>query len=189
MRIISGRLKGRKLHTFRGHAVRPTPDRVREALFSILAQKVQNATVLDLFAGTGALGTEAISRGARSTLFIDNNTDALAILRKNIRHCGITASTRVIQWDISRNLNCLIGHAQPFNMVFMDPPYGRDLAMPALRHLLASDCLADGATIIIEHEPGLQWESISPPLRLTDSRRYGQTLIAIFSFTAPEKSI
>ncbi len=182
MRIISGRLKGRKLQTFRGVAVRPTPDRVREALFSILAQKTRKAVVLDLFAGTGALGIEAISRGAQWALFIDNSADSLTILNKNLQHCDLIATTKVIQWDVANNLNCLRGRPRAFNLVFMDPPYNCNLAAPTVKHLLRSGCLEIGATLVVEHEPALQWEPMGSSIHMTDSRRYGRTQLTFFSY-------
>ena len=182
MRIISGSLKGRKLQTFHGTGVRPTPDRVREALFSILSSKTKGAAVLDLFAGTGALGIEAVSRGASSAFFIDNSPASLTILKKNLRHCRLSETAQVIRWDASRNLNCLRAYHRTFNLVFMDPPYGHNLATTTLKHLLQVDCLDNGATIVVEHEPGLQWVAVGSFIRMIDSRRYGRTQLSFFSF-------
>ncbi len=182
MRIISGKLRGRKLQTFKGKDLRPTSDRVRESLFNILGPKPVNASVLDLFSGTGALGIEALSRGAEKAVFLDDSASALAILRKNIDHCALKHCTRVIQWNAGRNLNCLKAFPHTFDLVFMDPPYRQGLVPLVLQHLLLSQCLAPGALIVAEHE--------DPPLpaidfsRLTciDSRRYGRTGLSFFSY-------
>lgn len=182
MRIISGSLKGRQLQSFRGRVPRPTPDRVREALFSILAHKTKGAVVLDLFSGTGALGIEALSRGSHWALFIEKSTDCLAILNANLRRCNLAATTRVMQWDIAKNLDCLICNPYAFDLVFMDPPYGRNLAPPTVTHLAASNCLAKGAIIVVEHEPTLEWAAMQAPIQTTDSRRYGKTQLTFLAY-------
>lgn len=182
MRIISGDLKGRKLQSVPGLATRPTSDRVREALFSILGSQTKGAIVLDLFAGTGALGIEALSRGGHQAVFIDRSTRALAILRQNLNHCKLAAASRVIQWDISKNLNCLKAVKHTFNLVFMDPPYGQKLVFAALIHLSGSQCLDKHAIIVAEHEPHTAIDLTDTHLVLTDNRRYGQTALSFFSF-------
>ncbi len=183
MRIISGRLRGRKLHAFHGSAVRPTGDRVRESLFNILAQKPLAAKVLDLFAGTGALGIEAISRGARTAVFVDNAPQSLALIRKNIRHCGLSPYAHVIKSDITAGLGCLQTFPMAFDLVFMDPPYGRDLVSVTMGHLLASGCLAPEATIVTEHEADHTPAMASGPYHVIDRRKYGKTGLSIYLYT------
>lgn len=180
MRVISGHIKGRKLKTIAGPAVRPTSDRVKEALFSILAHKPHGARVLDLFAGSGALGIEAISRGAQSAVFVDASTNALKVLRQNLEHCRITEYATVIQWNIQKNLNCLTGLAHTFDLVFMDPPYGLDLVTQTLEHLASCNRLDPGVTIVAEHESGLHIDTARTPLMTVDSRRYGNVQLSIF---------
>jgi 16S rRNA (guanine966-N2)-methyltransferase len=116
-------------------AIRPTADRVREALFSILATRPVDAAVLDLFAGTGALGLEALSRGAARAVFVDQAPAAIQAIRKNIQLCRAEAKAQVIQWNILNNLNCLRGESGRFDLIFIDPPYNRGLIPPALAHL------------------------------------------------------
>jgi 16S rRNA (guanine966-N2)-methyltransferase len=182
MRIISGQLRGRRLKSLRGSMVRPTADQVREALFNILADHASEACVLDLFAGTGALGIEALSRGARQAVFVDNGGRPLRVLRSNLHHCGLIDRSRVIRWDISKNLNCLkIFHAC-FNLVFMDPPYHKQLVGMTLSHLLRVPCLAPGAMIIAEHERHAQLASPDTRMILADRRQYGQTALSFFHF-------
>ncbi len=183
MRIISGTCRGRKLAAIRGMAIRPTADRVREALFNILGARPVDAVVLDLFAGTGALGLEALSRGAREALFVDQAPAALQAIRKNIQLCRLEAKARVVQWNILNNLNCLRGEAGRFDLIFIDPPYNRGLIPPALTHLATLALAAPGALIIAEHDPA---ESIAPPSAAwekVDERRYGQTQLSFFSKT------
>src|ERR1700726_4547853 len=134
MRIVGGRLRGRVLAAPKSQAVRPTADRLREALFNILAHAygdpVTGARVLDLFAGTGALGLEALSRGAQFALFVDDGAEARALLRENVAALGLGGVTRIFRRDATK-----LGSAhplEPFALAFLDPPYGKDLAAQAL---------------------------------------------------------
>lgn len=181
MRIIGGTLRGRKLGAVRGRAIRPTSDRVREALFNILGALPVDAAVLDLFAGTGALGIEALSRGAAQAVFIDNASSHLSVLRKNIAHCGLERCSRIFQWDIVRNLRCLQDYQRTFDLVFLDPPYGKGMLEPALRHLAAADVLTRDATIVIEQDAREAMIVAAPAFRREDERRYGHTRLSFFS--------
>ena len=183
MRIISGQLRGRKLQTFKGSDVRPTSDKVRESLFNILGPKPVNASVLDLFSGTGALGIEALSRGAGMAVFVDHSTRALGVLNKNLERCALDQCTRVIQWNIAKNLHCLKAFPQTFDLVFMDPPYHYGLVPLTIKNLMQSQCLAAGALLLAEHEirPALDTGSIH--LARIDSRRYGRTGLSFFSYS------
>jgi 16S rRNA (guanine966-N2)-methyltransferase len=182
MRVISGRMKGRRLSTLPGSTVRPTADRVKEAMFSILGRKPVGADVLDLFAGSGALGIEAISRGARSAVFIDQSPKVKQILRRNLDVCNITTQAAVVHWNIQRNLNCLKTFAHPFDLIFMDPPYGQALVATTVGHLITSECLSDDATIVVEHEPGLEIDPLDTALTLSDTRRYGSNQLSFFQY-------
>ncbi len=182
MRIIGGELKGRKLRSVKGTNTRPTAGRTREAIFNIIAFQVRGSTVLDLFAGTGAFGIEALSRGAESAVFIDSNSQSIAVLRENLAELALESPTRVIRWDLSRNLNCLHSLSLTFNLIFMDPPYNKNLIAPALEHLDASHALENGARIIVEHSPR---EPVAPdrlPFEIVDRRRYGKTLVSFLNY-------
>jgi 16S rRNA (guanine966-N2)-methyltransferase len=152
MRIVGGRLRGRALATPKSMAIRPTADRLREALFNILAHAygdpVTGARVLDLFAGTGALGIEAVSRGAAFALFVDDAAEARALLRANVEALGLGGVTRIFRRDATR-----LGRAhpvEPFSLVFADPPYGRGLAEKALATARDGGWLTTDAFIIVE---------------------------------------
>jgi 16S rRNA (guanine966-N2)-methyltransferase len=178
MRVISGTLKGRRLIAPAGMATRPTADRIKESMFNILTGSVQTKRVLDLFAGTGALGVEALSRGAASAVFVDQAKAALSAIRCNIRNLGLEDRTRVIQWNILKNLNCLIPDRKAFDLVFMDPPYDADAVSPALAGLLSCGAMTAGARVVIEHSSR---EPIVQPmgrLVLIDQRRFGKTLVS-----------
>jgi 16S rRNA (guanine966-N2)-methyltransferase len=152
MRIVGGRLRSRALVGPKSQAIRPTSDRLRETLFNILqhayGDPVSGARVLDLFAGTGALGFEALSRGADFVLFVDEGAEARAILRENIAVLGLGGVTRIFRRDATK-----LGAAhpvEPFSLVFADPSYGKGLAERALVSALAGGWLAPGALIVVE---------------------------------------
>lgn len=182
LRIISGRYKGKKLHSVRGLTIRPTADRLRESIFNILSHGVLNAMVLDLFAGTGAMGMEALSRGAESAVFVDNNPEALSVIQRNITSCSFDKQARIIKWDIKENLNCLKLAGTAFDLVFMDPPYNRGMVKPALLNLERTGSLKKGARIVVEHSP---LEPIPDPVfifEIQDRRKYGKTLVSFLTY-------
>lgn len=152
MRVVGGRFKGRALAGPRSDAIRPTSDRLRESLFNVLAHAyddpVVDARVMDLFAGTGALGIEALSRGAAFALFVDEGAQARGLIRENVDALGLGGVTRLFRRDATR-----LGAAdrfEPFDLVFCDPPYGRDLAGKALASAAAGGWLAPGALCVVE---------------------------------------
>ena len=160
---------------------RPTADRLRETLFNILSFKVRGAVVLDLFAGTGALGIEAISRGAERAVFIDRDRGAVAVIRENTGDLGIADQARVIRWDAAKGLACIRDHAPRFDMVFMDPPYDRGFILPALAALRESGSLAEDAEVIVEHTPKEALPEEIPGFRVADRRLYGKTAVTFLS--------
>jgi 16S rRNA (guanine966-N2)-methyltransferase len=152
MRVVGGRLRSRPLVGPKSGAIRPTADRLREALFNILihgyGDPVSGARVLDLFAGTGALGVEAVSRGAAYTLFVDDGVEARALLRDNVEALGLGGVTRIFRRDATK-----LGPAhpiEPFSLVFLDPPYGKGLAEKALLSAREGGWLQPNALIIVE---------------------------------------
>ena len=178
MRIIGGQLRGKKLSPVRSAAIRPTSDRLREAVFNILTENIEEALVLDLFAGTGALGIEALSRGARRAVFIDNNRDAVALMYRNIRQCRLENRSTVIRWDITRNLDCLHRTGQPYDLVFLDPPYDRGLVLSALQFLNRHHFLAAAARVVVEHAASEVFSPLPDGLTVTDTRKYGKSLVS-----------
>jgi 16S rRNA (guanine966-N2)-methyltransferase len=175
VRVIAGTYGGRTLKAPPGEATRPTSDRVREALFSILGTRTQDARVLDLFAGSGALGLEALSRGADSVTFVDQAQPALKAINANLQALGATATVR--RGDALRVLAAASRDAAQYDLVFLDPPY-RDaerLALPLSEALPA--VLAPGAVVVAESD---RRAPLTLTLPLTDERRYGDTLIRIY---------
>ncbi len=175
-------MRGRRLTAPKGREIRPTSDRVREAVFSMVGQDLQGLRVMDLFAGTGALGIEALSRGGGRSLFVDNSVRALGLIRHNLVICGLEQAARVIRWDLRRGLpgETLVRGGR-FDLVFMDPPYGRDLAFPVLESLGSSDLLGPDALVIVETASGETLQLPEGPLRLLDSRAYGDTRIRLLT--------
>ncbi len=178
MRIVGGRLRGRRLAAPRGTHIRPTGERVREALFDILSHgapdaPLDGARVVDLFAGTGALGLEALSRGAAHLTAVERDGGALAVLRANLAALAPEGTARVLAADATR----LPPAETPCGIAFVDPPYGARLVEPALRTLLDGGWLAAGAVVAVEHGAG---EGFVPPapLTLADRRAWGGTRVA-----------
>ncbi|WP_407177023.1 16S rRNA (guanine(966)-N(2))-methyltransferase RsmD [Bradyrhizobium sp. STM 3562] len=152
MRVVGGRLRGRNLASPASREIRPTADRLRESVFNILTHAygdpISGARVLDLFAGTGALGIEAISRGAAFALFVDNGTEARALLRNNVEALGLGGVTKVFRRDA---VNLGPAHpVEPFSLAFLDPPYGKGLAEKALASLRDGGWLREGAVVVVE---------------------------------------
>ncbi|MBI3435446.1 MAG: 16S rRNA (guanine(966)-N(2))-methyltransferase RsmD [Proteobacteria bacterium] len=170
MRVVGGRLRGRRLVAPNSTDIRPSADRLRESLFNILAHRlgdpVTGARVLDLFAGTGALGIEAISRGASFALFVDDGAQARALIRENVAALGLGGVTRIFRRDATT-----LGAAAPvapFNLVFLDPPYGRGLSEKALTAALHGGWISDGALIVVEEIADI---TVATPPGLTEIER------------------
>lgn len=186
MRIIGGRFRGRPVEapaqTGPGVQPRPTTDRVRESLFNILEHgdypPLEGARVLDLFAGTGALGLEALSRGASRVCFIDDGAPARALLRRNIERLGVIGQTKIYRRDATS-----IGpnRGAAFSHVFLDPPYGSGLATAALASARAGGWLAPGSVAVVETGSG---EAMATPdgFEPGETRRYGETRLSLFHF-------
>ena len=174
MRVVAGTYGGRKLVAPAGSDTRPTSDRVREALFSVLGASVQDARVLDLFAGSGALGIEALSRGAQSAVFVDRSREAIAAIRANLAALGIDAEIRPVAARAA--LRAASGRAEAYDLVFLDPPYrhAAELGRELSEGLAA--VLAPGARVVTESD---RRAPLQLDLPLADERRYGDTVIRI----------
>lgn len=150
MRVIAGRARGMKLKIPRGQWVRPTADRVKEALFSILGSRVDGARVLDLFAGSGALGIEALSRGAELAVFVDIHRHCLATIRENLQRARLEDQAILVAGDVRRVLPRLAAEGHRFDVIFMDPPYGQGLAAAVLELVDRTGLLAPGGLVVVE---------------------------------------
>jgi 16S rRNA (guanine966-N2)-methyltransferase len=176
MRIVGGKFSGRTLHAPSGQSVRPTSDRVREALFNILEHgdyALDGARVIDLFAGSGALGLEAVSRGAVFALFVEEAAGPRAAIRRNVESLSLTGATRIFRRDATK-LGAIPSGITPFDLAFIDPPYDRGLVAPCLRALLGGGWLTSGATLIVETRDSEALD-LPPEFTVADERIYGET--------------
>jgi 16S rRNA (guanine966-N2)-methyltransferase len=178
MRIVGGALRGRPLAAPRNRAIRPTADRVREAIFNVLTHgfedRLAGARVLDLFAGTGALGIEALSRGASFCVFVEEAPEARGLIRTNVEAMGLSGRTRLLRRDATRLGPA--GTIPPAGLVFADPPYGRRLGEAALLSARQGGWLLPGALCVVEEEAGAEFIP-GPGFNLLDERRYGDTSV------------
>ena len=179
MRIIGGKHRGQRLVAPSGRSTRPTSDRVRESIFNILAHNtlrssIESVRVLDLFAGSGALGFEALSRGARFCQFVENDAEARAIIRRNAETLGVTGICKIWRRDATQLGRC--APQAPFDLVFIDPPYGKNLGSAALASLLDGQWLSPNAMIMLEESTRAPLP-IPPQLELVDVREYGDTKV------------
>jgi 16S rRNA (guanine966-N2)-methyltransferase len=179
MRVVAGRFRGRALSAPDDMRIRPTSDRVRESLFNVLTHgmgefTLDGARVIDLFAGTGALGIEAVSRGAAYCLFVEDAPEARALIRTNVEALGLTGETRIFRRDAT-DLGPA-GNMQPYDLAFLDPPYGKGLGERALAGLAGGGWLSPGAIALLEERAGAEIE-IPAAFELLDTRRYGDTEI------------
>ncbi len=185
MRIVSGSARGKKLVPFSGQKIRPTSDLIREAVFSSLFSRIgplHGCRVLDLFAGTGAMGIEALSRGASFAIFVDNSIQAVQVIRKNLENCGFPEKAKIIHREV---FDCWpqLHNEGPFDLIFLDPPYGKGLVEKTLKSILETELLAPQGILYAETPTveGLP-EEILPSMLLKKSR-YGSTMVHLFQFS------
>ena len=188
MRIISGSARGRRLITPPGKSltIRPTSDRAKEALFSILQSRLKNASVLDLFAGTGALGLEALSRGAARAVFIDNSSSAIALIERNIQLCGFSGDESIlaIKHDLRDGFpRSVLGMQKKggYDLIFLDPPYSKGLADTLLGIIAKNRILAGGGLVVVEERSSERLPHEVDGLQLADQRKYGDTGFWMYS--------
>ena len=181
MRIISGTARGRQLATFSGKDIRPTPDRVREAVFSILTSQFgsfHNLNVLELFAGSGAQSLEALSRGAKSAILIDSGNSSAEIIADNIKRCHFEQNTRFIKQDVLQALPQLTASA-PFNLILLDPPYNQNLLPQVIEKIERLNLLAENGIICAESSKNEVLEDCGK-LKIIENRTYGSTRIHLY---------
>lgn len=176
MRVIAGTARGMKLKSPRGWNVRPTADRVREALFNIVGPRLQDKVVLDLFAGSGAVGIEALSRGAAHCVFVEKSNRHLYIIKENLNKTGFRNKARLMGMGVKEALKLLGGRSFQAGFIFMDPPYLSPLLEPALDTISSRKVLEEGGLIVIEHDKEHHtWNSNHPGLK---QKKYGSTILS-----------
>jgi 16S rRNA (guanine(966)-N(2))-methyltransferase RsmD len=186
MRIISGVSKGRRLARPKSLIIRPTSDRVKESIFNLLGNEAEGKVVLDLFAGTGNLGIEALSRGAKRVVFVEKGRQALRLIWKNISQVGMRERSEIVPKDVSRAIGILKQRGEFFDLILMDPPYEKGLIQRTLLKLISHRVYHNDSILVIEHN---RREPIPEKLEgwnLIRQRRIGDTLI---SFLSPRSSV
>ena len=177
MRIIGGKYKSRVLATFDGEAVRPTADRVKESLFNILALRFHGARVLDLFSGSGALGLESLSRGAREVVFNDKSKDSVAILKKNMKTLKVEDGKEAKVYNLDADV--YLDYAkEPFDIIFIDPPYALDVGVRAVEKIAKKSLLSEKGVLVFERDKPFDGEVDG--LEKYDERKYGKTVLTFF---------
>lgn len=188
MRVIAGKARGHKLHTLKGDQTRPTQDRVRESLFNILTPYISGARVLDLFAGSGALAIEALSRGAESAVLVEKSPAAARVIQRNLHATRLAGDARLRVGDAFRELERLAAEGASFDLIFADPPYELGLAPKTLHSVSRSGVLAPGGFLVVEHARKEELDSTMENLQLIRQKRYGDTMISFFRRSGGEPS-
>jgi 16S rRNA (guanine966-N2)-methyltransferase len=178
MRIVGGEFRGRPLATPQGSSIRPTSDRTREAVFNVIAhrfgERLEGARVIDLFAGTGALGLEALSRGASFCMFVEESTEGRGLIRANVEAFGLTGRTKIFRRDASKLGQ--VGTISPFSLLFADPPYGRRLGEKALVSAREGGWLQPRALCVLEESAAAAMTPV-PGFELVEQRSYGDSIV------------
>ena len=177
MRIISGDLKGRRLNTPRSNKIRPTTDKVKESIFSMLMSYIEDSVVIDLFSGTGNLGLEAISRGAKHCYFGDNDRESLVLTKENIKYCQVENQTTIISGEFERVLERISDKA---DIIFLDPPYKAGLLERCLKKIEDLSILSEDGVIVIEHGKREILEDQIGIFTKIKEKRYGTILVSLF---------
>jgi 16S rRNA (guanine(966)-N(2))-methyltransferase RsmD len=180
MRIISGDFRGRKLNTPKDYQVRPTTDKVKEALFNILAPELYNSVVCDLFAGTGNLGLEALSRGARKCYFGDHASESIKLIKENIAMCRADDMSEVVAGDYIKTLDNI---HETVNIFFLDPPYRKDLLEKSIRAISDMGLLAEDGVIVAEHNKQKDIPAEIGTFSVYKERRYGSVILSFYKET------
>ncbi len=177
MRVITGSARGRRLKELEGMETRPTTDRVKEGMFSALQFDIEGRRVLDLFAGTGQLGIECLSRGAASAVFVDRRPDAVKLIRENLRATDLQERARVVAGDSMEFLKSL---REKFDIILLDPPYAAGLLEPAIAHIARFDILRPHGIIVAEHPADVPQPVLAPPYRVHRTYRYGRIGLTVY---------
>jgi len=178
MRIISGISKGRRLITLKGNSLRPTSDRIKESIFNILGEEIKGTTVLDLFAGTGNLGIEALSRGAKKALFVEKAREALRMIHRNLLQCGFTEQAEVIPKEVNRAISLLETRKETFDLILMDPPYEKGWIQQTLMKLNRHAIYHEGSVLVIEHSRREPLPSKMGRWMIVKQRKMGDTILS-----------
>lgn len=177
MRVISGAARGRRLKEPAGMKIRPTSDKIKESIFNIIQFELEGRRVLDLFAGTGQLGIEALSRGAQHTVFVDESPDAYKIIKQNVEHCGYAESSTIVRAEATS----ILRSGEKYDVIILDPPYETALIDKALSIINEIDILKENGIIVCETKADKELPPLSEPYYLRKEYRYGTIKITVYS--------
>ncbi len=180
MRIISGKVRGLKLNTPKNDDVRPTTDRVKESLFNIINGHIIDSNVLDLFAGTGSLGIECLSRGANKCVFVDVSKSSIDIVKSNIKKARVESESEVMNVDCKTAIDKLKVKNERFDLIFMDPPYYENLFVSSLQNISDAQILSQEGLIVVEHDTVEKLPDNVGKLVKQKSRKYGNTTLTFY---------
>jgi len=180
LRVISGSRKGFKLKAPKGLDTRPTQDRIKESLFNIIGKIHEESIVLDLFSGSGAIGIEFLSRGAKKSYFIDDSQESIRAINENLEKTNFKGQSKVYKNDVFRAIKALDKKKTTVDYIFMDPPYKKELEKKTLKLICESQIINEGTTIIVEHGKGLVLEETLFCLKKIDERNYGDTTVTFY---------
>ena len=179
MRVVAGKARGLKLSTIEGNSTRPTKDMVKEALFSIISDKVYDSVFLDLFAGSGAIGIEALSRGAKEAVFVDNNKDCIKVINENLSKAKMAVYSTICNMDYITALNKL--NDRKFDIIFIDPPYNKGMGVLAIEKVSQEELLADGGIIVYESDKVEVVPEVIGRYKRYNYKKYGRNILNFYS--------
>nr|WP_233566744.1 16S rRNA (guanine(966)-N(2))-methyltransferase RsmD [Cohnella endophytica] len=188
MRVISGQAKGHRLKAVPGNNTRPTTDKVKESLFSMIGPYFDGERVLDLFAGTGGLGIEALSRGAGSAVFIDSQTQSIEVIRSNLASTKLAEQAEVYRNDARRALKLLERAGKPFDLIFLDPPYALRDCDELLKEMASRGLVANDAVAVIEHHPDVAYTEVFGGFQRKRYATYGEIALSIYRFQTEDEA-
>ena len=180
MRVISGKARGLKLNTPKNDDVRPTTDRVKESLFNMINSYIMDSDILDLFAGTGSLGIECLSRGANQCIFVDNSKESINIVKSNIKKARVENESIVLNLDFKSAINSLSSKNKQFDVIFMDPPYYKNMFSDALSAVDNNNLLKEDGIIVVEHDTVDKFPDNMGRLYKSREKKYGNTTLTFY---------
>lgn len=189
MRVVSGTCKGRSLKPVPGHSTRPTADKVKEAIFNMIGPYFEGGKGLDLFAGSGNLGIEALSRGLGSVVFVDRDGKAVHVIKENIKACGLEERAEIYRNDAERALKALNKREARFDCIFLDPPYNKQQLVKLLEILSRQNLVSPSGIIVCEHSADVQLPAQVGSLLKVKDERYGMIAISIYTFGSDEQGV
>lgn len=181
MRVIAGKMKGRRLARPGGNDVRPTADKVKEAIFSMISDYLEDAVVVDLFAGSGSLGIEALSRGAKFCYFCDNSADSIKLIKENIKICGAEGQSKAVFDDFKKALSKV---GEKADIIFLDPPYEAGLLEPCVKAIQRLDVLGENGVIVCEHGAKDGLPDDTSGFSKIKEKKYGTVFVSLYKFFA-----